>query len=75
MIGLTQMVFAFAAAYLLVEGGFNWRSGIAASLSAISAIASRYLFAGRPDPRLESGLKQETSTELNGREAKARGRT
>ena len=74
VIGLTQIGFALAAAYLLVEGGLNWRSGIAASMSTVATVASRYLFAGRPDPRLEASLKEQSLTERMDGEAAPRSR-
>ena len=67
LIGLTQMGFALAAAYLLIESGLNWRSAIAASMCTVATVASRYLFAGRPDPRLEASLMGEPSRRHRGK--------
>ena len=74
VIGLTQIGFALAATYLFVDGGLNWRSGIAVSMSTVATVASRYLFAGRPDPRLEASLKDQSLTEADGRKAAPRSR-
>jgi hypothetical protein len=69
---LTQMAFAIVAAYLLAEGGFHWRAAIAASVAAVATVASRYLFDGRPDPRLEASLSGDTSTGPDGAARKPR---
>jgi hypothetical protein len=71
-LGLTQMCFAVVAAYLLAADGPHWRAVVAASVATVAAVASRYLFAGRPDPRLEASLNGETSTRWNGAEGEAR---
>ena len=57
VLGLTQMAFALTAVYLVASGGFHWRAVVAGSIAAVAAGASRYLYAGQPDPRLEGVLR------------------
>lgn len=65
ILGLTQMAFTVVAAYLLIVG-FYERAVVAASLATGATVTSRYLFAGRPDPRLEASLGDKTSIEPKG---------
>jgi hypothetical protein len=60
------MSFAVVAVYLLIAGGFHWRAVVASSIATVATAASRYLFAGRPDPRLEEALKQNDSESKGG---------
>jgi hypothetical protein len=63
VLGLTQMAFAVSAVYLLARDGFHWRMAVSACVAGVAAIASRLLYAGRPDPRLEASLKAENTNE------------
>lgn len=66
VLGLTQMAFT-ATACLLIFHGFYGRAVVAIALATAATVISRYLFAGRPDPRLEDSLNGGTSIEQNGR--------
>jgi len=63
LLGLTQMVFAVTAVYLMAFDGFHWRAGVALSVAAVAAAVSRLLYAGRADPRLEASLGDEIADE------------
>jgi hypothetical protein len=65
VLGLTQMAFTVAA-LLLIGAGIYGRGIVAASLATAATIASRHLFAGRPDPRLEASLDVRASIEAKG---------
>jgi hypothetical protein len=72
VLGLTQMAFAVTTAYLLAFYGFHWRTAVAGAVAGVAAGASRFLYAGRPDPRLEARLNAEHATAPHGAEAKVR---
>jgi hypothetical protein len=57
VLGLTQMAFSVTAVVLVIFSGFTWRALVAIAFAGAAAGASRYLYAGRPDPRLEEALK------------------
>lgn len=67
LLGLTQMVFAVTAVYLMASDGFHWRAGVALSVAAVAAAVSRLLYAGLPDPRLEASLDSEIANEERGK--------
>ena len=56
VLGLSQMGFALATVYALAFDGLHWRAGVAALIAAIAAATSRFLYAGRPDPRIEAAV-------------------
>jgi hypothetical protein len=60
VLGLTQMAFAAIAVFLLTSDGFHWRAAVAGSIAGAAAGASRYLYAGRPDPRFEVFEKDQS---------------
>jgi hypothetical protein len=61
VLGLTQMAFSVTAVVLVIFSGFTWRALVAISLAGAAAGASRYLYAGRPDPRLEGAVKRDSN--------------
>jgi hypothetical protein len=72
LLGLTQMAFAVTTAYLLAFYGFHWRTAVAGAVAGVAAGASRFLYAGRPDPRLEAHLNAEHIAASNEAAAKVR---
>ena len=69
VLGLTQMSFSVTAAYLLAVRGLQWRVGVAALVATVAAIVSRFLYAGRPDPRLTASLDKQGVFESNAAQA------
>lgn len=65
VLGLTQMAFAATAIFLVASSGFRWRAVVAISVAGVAAVASLYLFAGRPDPRFEVSEKDRSGNDSN----------
>ena len=69
MLGLVQMAFA-ATAVVLGYSGFYERGFIAGLLATGATLASRRLFAGRPDRHLEPSLDDGNSRDAVPRQSK-----
>jgi hypothetical protein len=63
VLGLTQMSFSLTAACVLAFCGLGWRVYAAAAVATLAAVVSRVLYAGRPDPGLETSVRSESAGE------------